>query len=256
MMRLLPPKALVLSTLALVGFGLLSAQEDPCTLLPDAGPCEAAIPAWYFDQDFGACTQFSWGGCAGTVPFETLEDCLAADCAAPVSLSGLCDSIHVTLEWVGNAEEGHLEIMVAPDYNTPYWFGYAGFALFDLEDNMLAAEDVSTAPNAYGFDGQLEAHLRFLEYQPGVDLSTWTGPVEVELRLYEGWMAGQAIERCTWLWTSLAGPTNGIGTVHGPTSSQEWQTFDLLGRPAAPEPGKLLIQLGRNGRSRKVTITE
>lgn len=248
-------RGLAVSSLAFFCLGLLNAQEDPCVLLPDAGPCEAAIPAWYFDQDFGACTQFSWGGCGGTVPFETIEDCLLAECASENSLSGLCDSIHVGIEWVGTADDGHVEILVAPDYNTAYWFAYAGFAVFDLEGNLLAAENVSTAPNAFGFDGQLEPHLRYLEYQPGVDLSTWADPIEVELRLYEGWMAGQAIERCSWPWNSLGGPTSSVGTLNGDPHG-EWRTYDLLGRPAEASPGALLIQRNSSGRTRKVFITE
>ena len=244
--------------LAVAGCSFLDAQEDPCTLLPDAGPCEAAIPAWYFDQEFGACTQFTWGGCAGTVPFETLEDCLAADCLAEPNLSGLCDSIHVTVEVVGSAELGYLEILVNPDYNTPYWFGYAGFALFDLEDNLLAAENVSSAPNAFGFDGSVEPHVRFLEYQNGVDLSTWTDPFEVELRLYEGWMAGNSMERCNWLWSGFGDQTNSTDALTEPeeASLHPWKTYDLLGRPADPLPGKLLIQVSPSGRARKVLISE
>lgn len=231
------------------------AQEDPCTLLPDPGPCEAAIPAWYFDQEFGACTQFSWGGCAGTVPFETLEDCLAADCTSGAGLSGLCDSISIDVQLVGDAEVGHIEILVDPDYTTPYWFGYAGFALFDMEDNLLAAEDVSTAPNAFGFDGMVEPHVRFLEYQNGVDLSTLSAPFELELRLYEGWMAGQVTERCQWLWTSF-GETNNIPEEHHEADSAPGKMYDLMGRPTQPTPGVLLIERSPDGRVKKTVINE
>ncbi|MBL6644968.1 MAG: BPTI/Kunitz domain-containing protein [Flavobacteriales bacterium] len=231
------------------------AQDDPCTLLPDPGPCEAAIPAWYFDQEFGACTPFSWGGCAGTVPFETLEDCLAADCTSGAGLSGLCDSISIDVQLVGDGEVGRIEILVDPDYTTPYWFGYAGFALFDMEDNLLAAEDVSTAPNAFGFDGMVEPHVRFLEYQNGVDLSTLSAPFELELRLYEGWMAGQVTERCQWLWTSF-GETNDIPEMHPDAASARGKMYDLLGRAATPAPGVLLIERRPDGQVKKVVITE
>ena len=255
MSRLKFTPVLLLGARFLAGPQCALAQEDPCTLLPDPGPCEAAIPAWYFDQDFGACTQFSWGGCAGTVPFETLEDCLAADCDSQAGLSGLCDSISIDVQLVGDAEIGHIEILVDPDYTTLYWFGYAGFALFDMEDNLLAAEDVSTAPNAFGFDGMVEPHVRFLEYQNGVDLSTMSAPFELELRLYEGWMAGQVTERCQWLWTSF-GETNDIPAVRPEMPSDGGQIYDLLGRPAIPSPGALLIQRSPDGQVKKVVITE
>lgn len=228
-----------------------SAQEDPCTLLPDPGPCEAAIPAWYFDQDWGACTTFTWGGCGGTVPFTTLEDCEAASCPQEGTLAGICDSIGIVILSVGDAGEARMDIEVDPYYTTPYWVAYAGFALFDAEGNLLAAEDVGTAPNAYGFDGSVDPHIRHLEYQTGVDLSTWSPPFEVELRLYEGWMAGGVTPRCTWTWTEFTVATD----IPGPTGMPEvleWSSHDLLGRPCGPEPGKLVIQRSPDGRVRKV----
>ena len=48
---------------------------DPCGAEPNSGPCFAAIPAYYFNQESGSCEEFTWGGCGGTVPFETLELC-------------------------------------------------------------------------------------------------------------------------------------------------------------------------------------
>ncbi len=228
-----------------------SAQEDPCTLVPDPGPCEAAIPAWYFDQDFGECTQFTWGGCAGTVPFETLEACVAAGCTSEFNLAGLCDSIAVVVTSVGDASIGHLEILVSPEYQTEYWFAYAGFALFDNEGNLLAAEDVSSAPNAYGFDGAVEPHVRWLEYQSGIDLSMWAPPFEMELRLLEGWMAGNPTARCHWVWNDF-GAFSSMGELPFPVGPHRWETYDLLGRPAVPMPGQLRIQRGPEGRVRKV----
>jgi len=62
---------------------LLFAQiiQDPCTLTPDPGPCFAAVPKFYFNQETQQCTMFTWGGCAGIVPFNTLSECEAAACA-------------------------------------------------------------------------------------------------------------------------------------------------------------------------------
>ncbi|MDP6339715.1 MAG: BPTI/Kunitz domain-containing protein [Candidatus Marinimicrobia bacterium] len=47
----------------------------PCYLKPDPGPCEAAIPRYYFDQSEKKCKEFIWGGCEGVVPFKTMADC-------------------------------------------------------------------------------------------------------------------------------------------------------------------------------------
>jgi len=50
-------------------------QPTACSLAPEAGPCEALIPGYYYDQESGSCKEFMWGGCGGTRPFETLEAC-------------------------------------------------------------------------------------------------------------------------------------------------------------------------------------
>lgn len=46
-----------------------------CQLIPDAGPCDAYIPKYYFDMTAGKCKEFIWGGCEGVVPFNTMEEC-------------------------------------------------------------------------------------------------------------------------------------------------------------------------------------
>ena len=232
----------------------LTAQEDPCTLLPDPGDCEAAIPAWYFDGATQTCMQFTWGGCAGVVPFETLEDCESAGCVTEFDPGTLCDSIDVSVTAVGDTEIGHLEVLLNYHAITGYWFPYAGFALFDMDGNLLAAENVETAPNAYGFGGSGQySETRYLDYAPGVDLSLWSAPFEMELRLYEGWMAGGEDERCSWIWTSF-GTTSAIAPLppFSGAVANGWSSYDLLGRPTLPSPGKLIIQRDTQGRTRKV----
>lgn len=54
-------------------------EESPaCSLIPDAGPCDAAFPKYYYDRESVSCKEFIWGGCEGVVPFDTLEECEAA----------------------------------------------------------------------------------------------------------------------------------------------------------------------------------
>ncbi|MEP4533748.1 MAG: BPTI/Kunitz-type proteinase inhibitor domain-containing protein [Cyclobacteriaceae bacterium] len=48
---------------------------DPCNLVPESGTCRALTHKFYYDQDEGRCKSFVYGGCGGTVPFESLEDC-------------------------------------------------------------------------------------------------------------------------------------------------------------------------------------
>ena len=54
---------------------------DACTLSPDPGICFAAIQMYYFNQETQQCEDFTWGGCGGVVPFESLAECEAALCA-------------------------------------------------------------------------------------------------------------------------------------------------------------------------------
>jgi hypothetical protein len=55
-------------------------QTAACSLVPDAGMCLAAIPRYYFDPKEKKCKQFTWGGCAGVVPFVTLKECEDCGC--------------------------------------------------------------------------------------------------------------------------------------------------------------------------------
>jgi hypothetical protein len=47
-----------------------------CSLIPDPGPCDAAIPKYFYNPVTGLCEQFIWGGCGGVVPFQTLQECI------------------------------------------------------------------------------------------------------------------------------------------------------------------------------------
>lgn len=48
-----------------------------CSQLPESGRCRASITRWWFDGKAGTCRAFIWGGCDGSVPFETREACHA-----------------------------------------------------------------------------------------------------------------------------------------------------------------------------------
>ncbi|MCC1496930.1 BPTI/Kunitz domain-containing protein [Alcanivorax sp. 1008] len=48
---------------------------EQCQLKPESGRCRAAIERYWFDPQSGTCKAFIWGGCDGTVPFETMQDC-------------------------------------------------------------------------------------------------------------------------------------------------------------------------------------
>jgi hypothetical protein len=52
---------------------------DLCRLPLDAGPCDGAIPRFYFNAERGLCDEFIYGGCMGNENnFATLEACHAA----------------------------------------------------------------------------------------------------------------------------------------------------------------------------------
>ena len=82
--RLMVKSSFSLFRLILLCFPLLSlpacskhgdALPASCNLIPDPGMCYAAIPKVYFDQEDGACKEFTWGGCGGVVPFDSMEEC-------------------------------------------------------------------------------------------------------------------------------------------------------------------------------------
>ena len=53
-----------------------SFQEiQACYYIPHTGPCDAAFLRFYYDREENECSEFTWGGCGGLVPFETMEDC-------------------------------------------------------------------------------------------------------------------------------------------------------------------------------------
>ena len=50
--------------------------EPRCTLKADPGPCEAAIPRYFYNTGTRRCERFIFGGCLGNENnFETLEEC-------------------------------------------------------------------------------------------------------------------------------------------------------------------------------------
>lgn len=71
---------IVLVSMLILGFILFLEEEvssvDPnCKLIPETGPCRAYIPKYYFDNTTKTCQDFVWGGCEGSVPFDTLVEC-------------------------------------------------------------------------------------------------------------------------------------------------------------------------------------
>ena len=50
-------------------------EIQACYFIPHTGACLAVIPRYYFEQEENECLEFTWGGCGGLVPFETMEDC-------------------------------------------------------------------------------------------------------------------------------------------------------------------------------------
>lgn len=52
-------------------------SADPrCTMVPEKGPCKAIFWKYTYDPKTNQCKEFMYGGCEGTVPFETKEECV------------------------------------------------------------------------------------------------------------------------------------------------------------------------------------
>lgn len=66
----------VLSTADPRGADLSVETQPVCTLPVSPGSCKANFEVWGFNQNFGRCTQFVWGGCDGNANrFETESAC-------------------------------------------------------------------------------------------------------------------------------------------------------------------------------------
>ncbi len=59
-----------------------AALPDACSQPPESGMCKAAFTRYYYDANSNRCQSFIWGGCKGSVPFETREDCVSSCNAA------------------------------------------------------------------------------------------------------------------------------------------------------------------------------
>lgn len=53
-----------------------SKLPEACYQPPESGMCRAAFQRYYYDEDSGSCKTFIWGGCKGSVPFETMDACV------------------------------------------------------------------------------------------------------------------------------------------------------------------------------------
>ncbi|NDU95993.1 BPTI/Kunitz domain-containing protein [Spirosoma terrae] len=74
------PFSLLTLALLVIGCKKDCASSERCQLKPDAGPCYAAFTKYYYDQTEKRCKQFTYGGCGGTVPFDTMEQCKECEC--------------------------------------------------------------------------------------------------------------------------------------------------------------------------------
>lgn len=59
------------------GHGAAQEGELPvsCLAKPDPGPCRQRQLKFYFDYADNRCKAFSYGGCAGQVPFQSMREC-------------------------------------------------------------------------------------------------------------------------------------------------------------------------------------
>lgn len=131
-----------------------------CGLQPEAGPCKALFEKYYYNAKEKKCAMFFWGGCAGVVPFETLEDCKKA-CEAPETLRikdlrSLDDDLYavVSLEF-------------------PKRWNIKGFQL------LVDGKEVNVRPQSGGYssDRQMES-LLFFPGRPGVKRISVSAEIE------------------------------------------------------------------------------
>jgi hypothetical protein len=90
------------------------AKECICKLPAVTGPCDGAIPRWYFNTEAGNCEEFIYGGCGGNPNnFGTKKECLAECgidiCTLPVK-PGPCKGSFP--RWYFNSETGTCEMFI------------------------------------------------------------------------------------------------------------------------------------------------
>lgn len=65
-------------------------SAEACLLMPDAGPCRAAFPMFFYDPSTDTCQSFIYGGCHGNGNrYSSREDCMER-----CSFDGKCCSTH------------------------------------------------------------------------------------------------------------------------------------------------------------------
>ncbi len=244
---------LQLSTLILFAMnGGVGFAQSPCELEPDPGPCFAAIPAYYFNQETQSCAEFTYGGCAGVVPFWTLEECESECESDGFNPSDLCDSIIVALSSVIQTELGSLGIItisMSSIFTTSYTFPYAGFQLMDADGLILASEELSSAPNVYGI-GPYMNETRYLILPLSLP-----SPFSGQLNLVNSFFAGFPEVACSYPFT-WSDPSTSVVDLNnnGGNSNPEIEIwYDLMGRELnnGPTSGQFSIALYSDG-SRKV----
>lgn len=53
-----------------------SSADPRCSMKPEKGPCKALFWKYTYDSKTNQCKEFIYGGCEGTVPFDTKEECI------------------------------------------------------------------------------------------------------------------------------------------------------------------------------------
>ncbi|WP_460941814.1 BPTI/Kunitz domain-containing protein [Spirosoma daeguense] len=69
-----------IATVTIPGCQKDCATSERCQLQPNAGPCYAAFTKYYYDQSEKRCKTFTYGGCGGVIPFDTMEQCKECEC--------------------------------------------------------------------------------------------------------------------------------------------------------------------------------
>ena len=171
-------------------------QDDRCSLAPEVGDCDGAFVRWFFDEASQSCQTFTWGGCEGVVPFQTLGDCL-----------GTCGSCE---EALAEPPEAEIPVTIRNDYDVPiyldraeelpgYGLGYYGrreYQLFDALGEALELPDSlcgtafacdSFASTCGGCDPGPPQQPGAIKIGPGVTYAakTWDGNVlaQSEIRI-------------------------------------------------------------------------
>ena len=109
---------------------------NPCLLILDSGPCRAMVEKYYFDADVETCLSFMWGGCKGTVPFDTLAEC-EEECMEVSNTKYLENLATSRSSWENTKDNNSNKYQHITTFTS--WTGYKNEIIINVQNNIIVS---------------------------------------------------------------------------------------------------------------------